>query len=382
MKHFAFLPILLLVALTGCQKKQDCFTIDGHIEDAKDSILVLEQLDLNGRPHAIDSVKIGKDGAFALHGDRPQSPEFYRLRLGRQMINLSVDSTETITIEAKLKNMSTDYSVSGSGNCDTIRMLSLMLVELNQRVGQIANDRDLTLQERDDSIRQEILDYKSRIKLDFIQNRYGAASSYYALFQTLGGALVFDPLADASDVTWISAIANAWQENWPLAPRTKNLVNIAMRGRKNTRRRTLEVDLNDEKVHETGLIDMQFPDINGKERRLSELKGKVVLLDFTAYGLQGSVERTMALRQLYNKYAPQGFEIYQVSIDSDEHYWKTMCAQLPWICVWNPNGQSNDIMTIYNVQTIPTWFLIDRNNALVGRQELMGGLESELQKLL
>ncbi len=382
MKRKAILPILLLAALTGCQNEQDKFTINGHIQDAKDSTIVLEHLDLNGRPHAIDSVKLGNGGAFELQGERPQNPEFYRLRLGQQMINLSVDSTETITVEAKLKNMATEYSVTGSGNSDTIRLLSIMMVDLNQRLEQISRNRDLTLRERDERIRQEIADYKKRIKLDFIQNRYGAASSYYALFQTSGGLLVFDPLTDASDVTWISAIANAWQENWPDAPRTRNLVSIALRGRKNTRRRVLEVNMDDERVHETGIIDMQFPDINGQERRLSELKGKVVLLDFTLYGMKGSQERIMALRNLYNQYHSQGFEIYQVALDGDEHFWKTMCRQLPWVCVWNPNGQTNDILTIYNVQVLPTWFLIDRENTLVGRQELVKDLESEIKKLL
>ncbi len=177
-------------------------------------------------------------------------------------------------------------------------------------------------------------------------------------------------------------MANACQEYWPNSSRTQNLVNIAMRGRKNTRKRVVELEIDNDKVKETGIIDMGFPDINGEERRLSELKGKVVLLDFTAYGLQNSQDRNIALRELYNKYNERGLEIYQVAVDADQHYWKTMCRQLPWICVWNPNGEANDIVTIYNVQQVPTWFLIDRSNTLVGRQETLGNLEAEITKLL
>ena len=155
-----------------------------------------------------------------------------------------------------------------------------------------------------------------------------------------------------------------------------------MRGHKNTRKHTIKLNLDDEKVKETGIIDMGFPDISGVERRLSQLQGNVVLLDFMAYGMKGSQERIMALREVYAKYHSRGLEIYQVSLDGDEHYWKTMCRQLPWVCVWDHEGLDNDIVSIYNLQQLPTWFLIDRGNNLVGRQEMMGDLETEIQKLL
>ncbi len=374
--------ILLLASLVGCTDKGKRFTVSGHITGGADTMLVLEHLGFGQRPQAIDSVKLGSDGSFTLSGDAPANPEFYRLRIGRQTINLSVDSTENIGIEAELGSMATNYTVTGSGNTDTIRILTQMLAQLNKTCEHIADDRTLTLEQRQEAIEAAVKEYKKRVKLDFIQNRYERASSYFALFQTSGGALVFDPLTDRSDVTWLSAVANAWQEYWPNSGRTQNLVNIAMRGRKNTRKKVIELDTNSGKVRETGIIDMGFPDINGEERRLSELKGQVVLLDFTAYGLQNSQERNIALRELYSKYHDRGLEIYQVAVDADQHYWKTMCRQLPWICVWNPNGEANDIVQIYNVMQVPTWFLIDRTNTLVGRQETLGEMEAEIAKLL
>ena len=382
MKSIGIAALALLASLRGCMNESDRFSVSGQIKDAADTTLVLEHLAFGSAPKAIDSVRLEKDGNFTLSGPAPTNPEFYRLRIGNQAINLSVDSTEEITIHAKLADMGAQYSVQGSGNSDTIRLLSRMLAQMNQRCERIADDRSLTLQERQEQIRQQVKAYKDRVKMDYIQNRYDRASSYYALFQTSGGMLVFDPLSDASDVTWVSAVANAWMERWPNAPRTQNLVSIAMRGRKNTRRRVIELDMDNEKVSEAGIIDMTFPDITGMDRRLSELKGKVVVLDFTAYGLKNSQQRNIALRRLYNLYHEQGLEIYQVALDADEHFWKTMCAQLPWICVWNPNGEANDITSIYNVQTVPTWFLIDRSNSLVGRQETLGEMETEIRKLL
>ncbi|MCD8301416.1 MAG: redoxin domain-containing protein [Prevotellaceae bacterium] len=373
---------VLLLFLTGCGRGREKFHVVGHISGAKDTVLYFEHLSLERGPVAVDSVKLGQNGDFSFSGKPAGNPEFYRLRIGDQLINLSLDSTESIEVTASLADMALGYSVKGSGNCDTIRILNLMLHELTGELQRISDDRSLTIAEREDKISERIKEYKNEVKLTYIQNRYDQASSYFAMFQMYGGSLVFDPVGDASDVTWFSAIANAWMERWPDSPRSTNLCNIALRGHKNTRRMVLEVNLDDEKVSETGIIDMSFPDINGEERRLSDLKGKVVMLDFTAYSLKNCQERTMALRALYDKYHSQGFEIYQVSLDGDEHFWKTMCRQLPWVCVWDREGTANDIVSIYNLQQLPTWFLIDRNCDLVGRQEFMGNLEEAVQKLM
>ncbi len=382
MRHTFLTCIMLLALMSGCIDNSNKFTVKGRITGAEDSTLVLEHLEPGGYIATVEETKLGKDGAFELHGDRPGNPEFYRLRIGDRFINLSIDSTETIEVEAKLESMADDYTVKGSGSCDTIRILSQKLAQLSQKSHAIAEDRSLTLRERDDSILAEIERYKKDIKLNFIQNHYHLAGSYFALFQTLRGEQLFDVENDPSDVAWVSAIANAWKERWPDSERAKALEQTALKGHRNTRRGVMEIDMESEKVSETGIIDMGFPDINGHEQRISSLKGKVVILDFTAYGIKGSAERNLELRTLYNKYHDRGLEIYQVAIDTDEHFWQTMCRQLPWVCVWNPGGQYNDIMTIYNVQQVPTWFLVDRDNNLVGRQGMVGNIEDELLKLL
>ncbi len=368
--------------LAACQQEGPHFTVEGKITEANEAMLYLEHLTLTDGVVPLDSIKLDETGVFQLCGPRPGNPEFYRLRIDNQVVNLSVDSTETISIEASLPQMALGYRVSGSGNCDTIRMMSLKLDSLNRALRRVADDRSMTLDERDARIEQMVKEYKDDIKINFIQNRYDKASSYYAMFQTLNGRLIFNPVSDQSDVTWFSALATSWEMYYPDALRTTNLKNIALQGRNNTHRRVLEINMDDEKVTETGIIDMGFPDAKGRERRLSDLKGQVVLLDFTSYNIQGSQERTLALRELYNKYHTRGLEIYQVSLDENEHFWKTMSEQLPWVCVWNREGLQNDIVSLYNLQAIPTWFLIDRGSNLVGRMELMNNIEQEIQKLL
>lgn len=382
MKKYFFPLLLSLLFMSGCKQRGPQFTVEGQITEAQDTMLYLEHLTLGDGVVRLDSIKLDETGDFRLHGPQPSNPEFYRLRIGHQVVNLSIDSTETVRVRARLPQMTLGYQVEGSGNCDTIRLLCLKLDSLMQRVRRVADNRDLTLAERNEQIQALVSDYKTQVKLQYIQNRYDRASSYYAMFQMIDGQMVFNPVSDPSDVTWFTALANSWDIRYPDCPRTQNLSNIALQGHRNTRRRVIQINMDSDKVSESGIIDMSFPDKTGRERRLSELKGQVVLLDFTAYSLKDSQQRTLALRELYNKYHTRGLEIYQVSVDADEHYWKTLSDQLPWVCVWDSEGLDNDILRIYNLQAIPTWFLIDRQSNLVGRMELLGDLEQEIQKLL
>lgn len=382
MKNYCkILSLLAVLAIVGCQGEK--FHVNGHITEAADTTLYLEHITLADGVQVIDSVRLTQDGSFSLSGKQMPSPEFYRLRIGGQCINLAIDSTETVSVEASLKNMSFGYSVEGSGTCDTIRILSLKLADLERNIVNMMNNKDYTLADRDSFIQRMITDYKTDIKLNFIQNHYEATASYFACFQMIGGALLFDPIRDKSDLTWLRAVANAWNERYPGQTRTENLTNIAAEGRRNqVKPRQIVLNLDSEKINELGIIDMTMPDINGRECTLSDLKGKVVLLDFTALSLPNTQERIIQLREIYNKYHSRGFEVYQVSLDPDRHFWAQHCDELPWISVYCEEGFNSDIVSLYQVNALPTYFLIDRNCDLQARQEDIPDLSQAIEKLL
>jgi len=75
-------------------------------------------------------------------------------------------------------------------------------------------------------------------------------------------------------------------------------------------------------VTESSLPDVVLADINNNEVALSSLKGKVVLLDFTVYNSDFSPEHNLHINTIYRRYKNRGFEVYQISFDSDEHIWK------------------------------------------------------------
>ena len=375
---------MMLAALTIASCSDNKFTVEGQIGNAKDSVLYFENVGLEGI-NVLDSVKLSDDGEFAFHQEAPGAPEFYRLRIADQIINVSIDSTETVQIKGTYPNMAADYTVSGSENCEKIRELALKQMDLQSRAIAIQKDPSLTIDRANDSIQSIINAYKDEVKRNYIYKEPMKAYSYFALFQAIGNYLIFNPKSNKEDIKAFAAVATSWDTYYPHAERGQNLHNIAIGGMKNQRiiesqNRNLQVDAN--KVSEAGVLDIALLDNKGQERHLTDLKGKVVLLDFHIFALEDSPARIIRLRELYNKYQQQGFEVYQVSLDPDEHFWKQQTAALPWICVRDPEGLNSQILVTYNIPSVPDYFLIDRESNLVKRMALIEDLEAEIRKLL
>lgn len=375
---------VVLLCLASCTG--DKFHVSGAIADAKDSVLYFESMSLSG-PVVSDSVRLGEDGSFSFDGEAPENPEFYRLRIGRQIINVAVDSTESITVKASYPTMSAQYDVEGSEECSKIKELALKQLNLQAQVNAIVQNPDVPYQKESDSIQAVVSAYKADVRENYIFKAPMRAYAYFALFQTLQlqgqPVLIFNPHSSKQDVQVYAAVATSWDTYYPGCERGKNLHNIAIASMKDLRivqaqqRQTIDAS----KVSTSGIIDIALPDRNGVVHKLSSLKGKVVLLDFHLFASDGSTKRIMALRDIYNKYHDRGFEIYQVSMDPNEHFWKEQVAALPWTCVRDEEG-SAQAASQYNVQTVPTFFLIDRDNVLQKRDVQIKNLDDAIKALL
>lgn len=391
------LVCFLFLSMVSCSGGAPSFRLSGHVSGAADSMLVVEHVSLEGVV-PVDSVRLSASGEFALSiprdmpslgapdsaaGRQLWAPDFYRLRIGRRVVNFAVDSTEDITVEAPLEGLASAYDIHGNAASRTMKTIALLNLQLQTQFRGLDTITSLSALEKVERARQLVANYKHTLMRDYIIPDPASPAAYFALFQTLGGAMLFNPETERADVQAFAAVATQWQEHYPHAQRTENVCNIAMRGIANTRpARVVELQLDGDKVRETGIIDMGFPDINGRERRLSELADNVVLLDFTTYSAPQSKERTLLLRDLYQRYHARGFEIYQVSLDSDSHFWKTMTEALPWVCVQCAEGFDNDIVSLYGVTSLPTFFIVGRGSELKARDsqitDIRRAIEDEL----
>ena len=375
-----FLLALVLVGLGACDNGPK-FKVQGEIAGAENKTLYLEASGLEGVV-LLDSVKLGSNGSFSFAEACPESPEFYRLRMGGQVINFAVDSIETITVKADAAKFDTDYTIEGSENNLKIKELVMLQAELQQKVDKLSKS-GMPAGLAQTQLVNYVNEYKEKVKRGYIYAAPNQSYAYFALFQTLNGYMIFDPMSNKEDVKCFAAVATSLNNAYPHADRSRNLYNMVIKGMKNTREPQQEVvEIDPSIIKEADIIDIKLKDLKGNARTLTELKGKVVLIDFTVYNNAMSAAHNLALRELYDKYQAKGLEIYQISLDTDEHFWKTSADNLPWICVRDAAGPYSQYVSIYNVAGLPSVFLVGRDNVLKMRGENIKDLDAEIRKLL
>lgn len=374
-----------LVVLTACNEKKervrgtDDFAIEGIISGAEGQTLYLQRVTATGAT-LVDSIAMEADGRFAFYGGRPQSPEIYRLNVGEEFIYVSIDSVETVTVEAKYPSL-TDYTVKGSDNCLKMQELSQKQSQLQQRVQDIERTPDMYPGPMRDSLLVLIHAYKKDVAENYILVGPEKPYAYFALFQMLqhanGGIMNLFDAYDPDDLWAFGAVATSWKMLYPDAESTKQLEELVIAARNELRRRNMPID--NSIIEETSVLDLSLPDATGRQRTLSEFLGKVVILNFHDFKAAESGAFIFALRELYGKYHDQGLEIYQVGLNGDAHWWRQSVENLPWINVLDPSGAS---AARYNVQALGEFFIIDRSNTLQHRVNNLAELERLISKYL
>ena len=388
MKRSNLIVAFLAILTVACQPKVDRFTLNGQIVEADGKTLYLDHMGLD-KIEVIDSVKLDAEGEFSFSPATSNDCfDFYRLRIDGKVINLTIDSTETVKVTASLPVMQVAYMVEGSENSAKLKELVMsqmgFLNDLRRLSTKYVNPDPNRLQQE----LNEMVDvYKSELMTDYILPDPGAPCAYYALFLSINGQMLFNPQTDRQDAKCYAAVATQMDLKYPDAVRTEHLRNVALKGMAKTSpsRKTVTpaaIQQFEDMIVETGLIEIELPDINGKMQKLSDEKGKVILLDFTAYKTDYSPNYNMLLRNLYNKYAAEGFNIYQVSVDNDESYWMNAASNLPWICVRDESSVYSTYLKSYNVQQIPAVFLIDREGNIIDRPDNTDELDEKIAKLL
>jgi thiol-disulfide isomerase/thioredoxin len=125
-------------------------------------------------------------------------------------------------------------------------------------------------------------------------------------------------------------------------------------------------------------------DTTGVIRKLSEMKGKVVLVDFWASWCGPCRRENPNVVKLYNKYKANGFDIMSVSLDQDRSRWIKAINDdnLIWAShVSDLKYWSNEAARTYGVSSIPSTVLVDKEGLIIGRNLRGEALEQKLKQI-
>jgi peroxiredoxin len=370
----------IFAILTACSDSD--FKVEGIVSGADGQVMYFENVGI-ASVQTLDSVKLTAAGKFRFKHPRPPFPEFYRFRLNNQWINFAVDSTETLVFSADAGTFATSYTVEGSESAKAIKAITLAQLDANQAMEKLRKELegrlipDTTYQTQALKIAAEYKDFARR----YIYAAPMSTAAYFALFQQINGLLFFD-LYDKDDSKAYGAVATSFDHYYPESARARHLHNLALQSIKIIRQQRAagEETLN---IEEISYLDVSLPNLKGEKVSLSSVApNKVVLINFTAYQTEWSPELNAELASLYAKYAGRNFEIYQISLDSDTHYWKNVSSSLPWVCVYDPESVYSQTAALYNVRQLPALFLLDKQGNLAKRVEDLASLETDIKRIL
>ena len=390
----------VLFVFAGCTKNEHSATISGVVSEGKGEKIALMHLS-GSNPVLVDTLTLGEDGAFKFKpAVEKGGPDLFCLVLGNQTIPVIIDTLQTpVVVTASKDHFATSYKVDdplnntlreavGYGNDLRRNILNITNLRRSNKMGQLAYN---------DSLQSLVSSYKAKVLEKYIYKDPSSPVSYYLLFETVSGLQLFDPM-DQKDNRAYGAVANLWLHTYPNSPRTALLEQRTKEGiaaRMHAKREQERADslIQTAMKEEASFVDLNLLGLNDQMVALSSVNGAghITLLDFTAFYLSdAAVPHNETLSRIYDKYKAKGLRIYQVCMDADVNFWKVSAANLPWTVVrdtellFDENGmvQYSAAAALYNVNNIPTTFIMGRDGAALNRIEDDSKLEAAVAKVM
>lgn len=375
----ALLAAVVFSALfSSCQSNK--IRISGRFIGGDSSVAYLEEVTaVSG--NIVDSVALSQNGEFVFEiKAKDKEYKLYNIVYDWSTIPLFVVAGDKVKVNS-VGNLAKNYTIEGSDESELMRRFYQNYITGIANLDQIAlryADENISEEQRLSLAREYSVEYNriKREQLEFIITNKASLASVYALYQRLpNDSYLFN---GRSDAIYYRTVAEALVENYPTSPYLKN-IEAAIENFDAYNSIT-------DNIQERGYIDLEINDMFGEKQKLSSLEGKVILLDFWSARLSSSNRHNAELKEVYEQFKEQGFEVYQVGIDSSKSTWINAVQEqaLPWITVSDLKGSKSPSLSLYNVTALPSNFLISKDGNIIMRdtygESLLDAIKVELSK--
>lgn len=352
-----FLIGILLVSMLSCKETQEPagYKINGLLKNIPDNTIVY----ISSNNKKIDST-IVLNGKFEFSG-KVEIPT-----------NVFLIIEKPFNYTSFWLENSEIYFEAEEGNFNEAIIIGSKVQEeeevLNKRLSSIRKEMD----DFEDTDFEELTDQEIDSIYKHLDGRYATINQNF--IRDFPNSLISSHVLSIYASTWGKKITKELFEKFPIE--NKNTPN----GKEIAR----YIALNQEPEIGALYIDFEMEDENGMLRKLSEMKGKVVLLEFWASWCGPCRVENPNLVKTYERFHPKGFEIFAVSLDIKKDNWLQAIEndQLNWTHVSDLKGNGNLASLIYGISAIPDNFLIDQNGVIVGRGLRGETLNRKLEKML
>jgi peroxiredoxin len=362
------LLLMLCVAFAACADKSK-FEIGGKFENATpQSKVYLYGIDKN-QERAIDSTVLSDKGEFKF-SNTTEDVDFFKIKIDNKEYVLIAKNGDVIKLEADLTNENMDYKLSGAEEADKLEelnknknkytaQLAALEAQFQENVEKNPGNRQAIINQMSPElikVREEMISYI----LKFAMDNSKSLSSFYAINSLNASDYETELLAYADK------IKSNFNNNGAV---TAFLVRMA-------KLRSVQV----------GQVapDFTMPTIDGKEIKLSSLRGKYVMLDFWASWCQPCRQENPNVVKAYNKYKDRNFTILGISLDKDPIAWKqaVIADGLTWAHASELKDFESPTVRNYQIEGIPASFILDPAGKIIAKNLRGEELDMFLNKTL
>lgn len=363
------LALALVTATSSCSKKEG-FTINGTIAGLDKGTVYLENTDEKGNKTIKDSTEI-KEGAFTFEG-KVAEPLLYSIKLkGQDYGAFLLLDNEVIKFEAK-KDSIFKAKITGATQYDIYQSYyNNEFKEIQKLAGPIYKLSDSLSQNgkvKPTSEQQAMMDKKWKdlqAFADDLTDKYIIKNK-----DKVGAALVISDrivsYGTPEQVKKYYAVLSPEVQKSFYGKQLKEAI-----------------DLNEKTAVGAKAPEFSQTDVNGKIIKLSDYKGKYVLVDFWASWCGPCRKENPNVVLAYKTYHDKGFDVLGVSLDDKENLWEKAIKKdgLTWTHVSDLKGWKNEAAVLYGVKMVPTNYLIGPDGKIVAKNLREEALQSKLKEI-
>ena len=364
-KNLVVVGMLLFAAACGTSDREFSgeVNISGELKNQPGGIVLLSQY-MDDRTEVLDTIQVDNSGKFDYNLSL-DGPGFYELNLNEEKFVRLALHHEDVSVNYDFQD---EESLSIEGSEDTEQMLKVdeLSEAYQEQINQLNSEYYEAMNAKDNDAIKSIQQKAIETEADHAERVKQTIRDMEGSFASLAAIGMINP---RKDFQFLDSLMAGLDNKYP------NMKTII----------SLRQQLDELRVLSVGqpAPEIALPNPDGEIVKLSDLRGKYVLIDFWAAWCKPCRDENPNIVRLYHEYKDNGFEVFGVSLDRTKEAWVEAIEDdgLVWTQVSDLKYFNSEAAAIYQINAIPATYMIDPDGNILAKDLRGIGLENKLKEL-